>query len=72
MDIWAHTRVADIRAPGEADDGGMSDVKSASPLSGTPTAVCVRNDYNEYSNFCYPTPKAGKAVIRAPEKQKSK
>jgi len=75
MDIGVYTSLADVPTPEEADEPGESEVKDAPPLSGAPTAVCVRNDYNEYINFYYPTPKGqehGQIVIRAPEKQKSK
>ena len=76
MDIWVYTSLQDVPTPEEADDDvGMSEVRDAPPLSGAPTAVCVRNDMTEYVNYFYPTPKGqahGKIVIRAPEKPKSK
>jgi len=75
MNIWVYTNLADVPTPEEADEGGMSEVKDAPPLSGAPTAVCVRNDKTEYINYFYPTPKGqehGKIVIRAPEKPTSK
>jgi hypothetical protein len=75
MDIWVYTSLADVPTPEEADEPGMSEVKDAPPLSGFPIAICVRNDYNEYINFYYPSPKGqehGQIVIRPPEKQKSK
>ncbi len=75
MNIWVYTNLGDVPTPEEADEGGMSEVKDAPPLSGAPTAVCVRNEKTEYINYFYPTPKGqehGKIVIRAPEKPTSK
>ena len=74
MDIWVYTSLQDVPTPEEADsDEGMSEAKDAPPLSGAPTAVCVRNEKGEYINYFYPTPKGqehGKIVIRGAEKQK--
>jgi hypothetical protein len=75
LNIWVYTSLQDVPTPEEADrDEGMSEVKDAPPLSGAPTAVCVRNDANEYINYYYPTQKGQehrKIIIRAPAKQKS-
>ena len=75
IDIWVYTSLVDVPTPEEVDAGGMSEMKNPPPMSGRPTAVCVRNDYNEYINYYYATPRAqenGRIVIRAPEKQNSK
>jgi hypothetical protein len=75
MDIWVYTSLVDVPTPEEVDAGGRSEMKNPPPVSGRPTAVSVRNDYNEYINYYYPTPKGqenGRIVIRAPEKQNSK
>ena len=76
LNLWVYTSLQDVPTPEEADgDKGMSEVKDAPPLSGAPTAVCVRNDATEYINYYYPTPKGqehGKIVIRAHEKPTSK
>jgi hypothetical protein len=75
MDIWVYTSLMDVPTPEEVDAGGMSEMKNPPRMSGRPTAVGVRNDYNEYINYYYRTPegqKNGKIVIRTPEKQNSK
>lgn len=75
MNIWVFTNLDDVSAPEEADDDhGESEVKDGRPLSGAPTAVCVRNPYNEYINYFDYRPNGqghGKIIVRGPEKQKS-
>jgi hypothetical protein len=73
MDVWVYTNLLDVPTPEQMDAGGTSETKDALPESGSPTAVFVRNDYNEYINYFYSTPKArehGHVVIRAPKNQK--
>jgi hypothetical protein len=75
MNVWVYTSLIDVPTPEETDAGGQSEMKNPPPESGRPTAVCVRNYYNEYINYYYPTPTGqgkGEIVLRAPEKHHSK
>ena len=76
MDIWVYTSLQDVPTPEEADsDEGMSEVKDAPPLSGAPTAVCVRNEKTEYINYFFPRsegPRTWKNHHSRPRKTKMK